>query len=126
MRYVYLKTNGIAHDVRYVAEDYVLSSGELEGRGEPLPTAAQLSDPQPPAPDVPGFITDLKAAMGGIVASNGLAKAYPLFYPALQQGVFADAQALIIDAHATLVLNDTQYAAFKALAAKHGLPVTLP
>lgn len=80
----------------------------------------------PPGPDVSGFVSDLKAAMGGIVASNALAKSYPLFQPALAASNFADVQVLIIDAHATLVLSDAQYAAFKQLAAKHGLPITLP
>lgn len=79
-----------------------------------------------PQPDVPGFIRDLKMAMGGIVASNLLAKAYPLFYPALTVGNFPDVQALIVDAHTAAVLNDTQYAAFKSLAAKHNIPITLP
>jgi len=90
------------------------------------PTQAQVDAVLAPGPDVPGFISDLKAAMNGIVAANALAKAYPLFYPALDTGQFADAQALIIDAHATGVLSDLQYGAFQQLAAKHHLPITLP
>lgn len=77
-------------------------------------------------PDVAGFINELKASMGGIIASNALAKAYPLFYPALQTGVWVDGQALIIDAKATAVLTAQQYAAFQALAAKYSLPLQLP
>lgn len=80
----------------------------------------------PAAPDVSGFVLDVKAAMGGIVASNTLAKAYPLFQPALGNGVWADVQALVIDAHATLVLSDAQYAAIKSLAVKHNIPIALP
>jgi hypothetical protein len=86
------------------------------------PSPAKTAAP----PDVSGFVTDLKVAMGGIVSANALAKTYPLFWPALQMGHFADAQALIIDAHATLVLSDVQYGSFKQLAAKYHLPIVLP
>lgn len=86
----------------------------------------QAASALPPPPDVPGFVAELKAAMGGIVASNALARAYPLFQPALEKAVWPDVQALIVDAHATLVLSDAQYAAFQSLAKKHNLPVALP
>jgi hypothetical protein len=88
---------------------------------------ADADVPKPPAaPNVQGFKDDLKAAMGGAVAANLLARTYPLFYAALQEGVWADVQALILDAKATAVLSAAQYAAFQALAAKHALPVVLP
>ena len=90
------------------------------------PTQAQIDAALAPGPNVPGFVAALKNAMGGIVASNSLAKAYPLFYPALETGQFADAQALIIDAHTTGVLSDKQYAAFGQFAATYHLPITLP
>lgn len=93
--------------------------------------AAQLAEwsanaALPLPPDVPGFLDALKSAMGGIVASNTLAKAYPLFHAALDKAVWVDVQALIIDAHTTRVLSDVQYAAFKQLAAAHHLPIVLP
>lgn len=86
----------------------------------------QANSRLPPAPDVAGFVSALKAAMGGIVASNSLARAYPLFQPALDKGVWADVQSLIVDAHTTGVLSEAQYAAFKQLAAAHYLPIVLP
>jgi hypothetical protein len=43
-RVAYFKTDGVAHDVRFVAEDYQLQEGELETRAEPLPTVEELSD----------------------------------------------------------------------------------
>jgi hypothetical protein len=93
----------------------------LAAGNAPLP-----ADPAPIVPDVSGFVLDLKAAMGGIVASNALARAYPLFQPALEKGAFADVEALIIDAHTKLVLSDAQYVAFKSLAAKYNIPIALP
>lgn len=88
---------------------------------------ADADVPKPaPAPNVQGFKDDLKLAMGGAVASNALARAYPLFYPALAEGVWADLQALILDAKNTAVLSAAQYAAFQALAAKYAIPVVLP
>lgn len=82
--------------------------------------------PRPVVPNVQGFKDELKAAMGGAVASNLLARAYPLFYPALAEGVWTDLQALILDAKNTAVLSPAQYAAFQALAVKHAIPVVLP
>jgi hypothetical protein len=36
-------TNGRAHDLRFVADDYVLQMGELEGEGDTLPDIDDLS-----------------------------------------------------------------------------------
>jgi hypothetical protein len=44
-RVAYFKTEGVAHDIRFVAEDYELQEGELETRAEPLPTSEALSEP---------------------------------------------------------------------------------
>jgi hypothetical protein len=126
MRAAYFKTNGQAHDVRFVPDEYVLQAGEIEIDAEELPTAASLSDPLPPKADVRGFINALKAGQGGIVNANKLARAYPLFYSALENGAFDDVQALIIDAHTTAVLTDAQYASFKQAAAANYIPITLP
>lgn len=82
--------------------------------------------PEPVVPNVRGFIDDTKAAMGGIKQSNVLAKSYPLYHPALQNGKFKDAEALIIDARDTGVLTPAQYQSFKDLAVKHNIPMVLP
>jgi hypothetical protein len=113
-----LKSNAIA--AGYAADDINVrfaTSAEY---------AALIAASTPPSPNVEAFVEELKSAIGGIVASNALAKSYPLFYPALQVRNFADVQALIIDAHATRVLSDPQYAVFQQLAVKHRIPVTLP
>lgn len=41
----YQKTNGIAHDIRFVPEDYSLQAGEYLMVADPLPTQEALSDP---------------------------------------------------------------------------------
>jgi hypothetical protein len=78
-----------------------------------------------PIPDANGFIQAIKTALGGIMASNTLAIAYPLFFSAVQSGAWLDVQALIIDAHTKTLLTDTQYSAFKAAAVTYNVPVTL-
>lgn len=80
----------------------------------------------PPAPNAQGFQDALKAAAGGIVAANALSTAYPLLVPAIQQQVWPDVQALILDAYAKGILNATQYAAFQAAATANNIPVALP
>lgn len=45
MRYAYRLTNGLAHDLRYVKQNYVLQPGELEGQAEPLPNPDAISVP---------------------------------------------------------------------------------
>lgn len=79
-----------------------------------------------PLPDRAGFTQAVKAAVGGIVASNALAKLYPLFYPAVQEGNWDDVRALIIDAHNTGALTDLQYAGFKIMVVNYHLPISLP
>lgn len=76
--------------------------------------------------DVNGFTQACKTAAGGIVAANTLAKAYPLFFAAIEQQQWADVQTLIIDAHGDATLNDVDYAAFKAAAVTYNIPITLP
>jgi hypothetical protein len=80
----------------------------------------------PAVPNVTGFLADLKTASGGIVGSNKLARAYPLFYTALQNGVFEDVQALLIDARSSAVITEAQYQGFKSAAAANNIPVVLP
>lgn len=77
------------------------------------------------APDGAGFIQTVKTALGGIVAANALAVAYPLFYQTVQDQHWADVQTLIIDAKATGKITAAQYTAFKAAASSHNIPVTL-
>lgn len=128
----YQKTNGLAHDLRLVPEDYIANLGETLINGDALPSVDSLSDAgaialrDAPKPDVEGFINGLKAAMGGAVAANALMRQYPMFYAALSTGTWVDVQALIIDAHATGTLTDAAYAAFKSISAQHNIPVALP
>jgi hypothetical protein len=88
-----------------------------------LPT---LNPKSAPPLDAFGFAQACKAAAGGIVQANALAVAYPLFFDAVAQQQWSDVQALILDAQAKSVINAQQYAAFKAAAAAHNIPINLP
>lgn len=79
-----------------------------------------------PQPNGPGFISAVKAALGGVLAANTLATLYPLFFPALQQGDWADVQAIIEAANTAGHLTSTQYAAVKSATVANNIPVTLP
>ena len=76
-----------------------------------------------PAPDIPGFIAAVKQAMGGAVGSNALARAYPLFYPAVQQAEWDDVKALMRNAAATGVLAPEQAAAMLSIAVEYHIPL---
>ena len=80
----------------------------------------------PPQPNVPGFVTATKAAMGGIVGANALMRAYPAFMDTINNGVWADAQALILDAKSTNALTAAQYADFQTAATANHIPISLP
>lgn len=88
--------------------------------------AVQVPPAVPPAPNVQGFQDAIKTASGGIVGANALATAYPLLAPAIQQQVWPDVQALILDAHTKGVINATQYAAIQSAATANYIPITLP
>lgn len=77
---------------------------------------------EPSAPNIPGFVAEIKAAMGGIVPLNALMRDYPAFYPALLNGQFDDVRSLVLDASLTL----EQYAAFKTAFLNNNIPVVLP
>lgn len=91
-----------------------------------IPCAIQPPAPIPPSINVQGFQDAIKLAAGGIVGANTLATAYPLLAPAIQQQVWSDVQALIMDAHTNAVLNAAQYTAIQAAATANNIPVTLP
>lgn len=76
--------------------------------------------------NVQGFQNAIKTAVGGIVGANALATAYPLLAPAIEQGVWSDVQALIIDAHMKGALTAAQYAAIQSAVTVNNIPVTLP
>lgn len=76
--------------------------------------------------NIPGFIAGLKVAVGGPIQANLLMRSYPMFYDAVAARAWDDAQALIIDAHTTGILNDVQYSAFKVLVTKFNIPLVLP
>ena len=82
--------------------------------------------PPSPPPSGAGFEQAIKTGVGGIVAANALARAYPLFFAAVQSGQWADVQALILDAQTTGAITPTQYAEFQAAATSFNIPVTLP
>ena len=89
--------------------------------GAPLPADAAI-----PSPNRALFITAMTTALGGILAANNYAKAYPLFMPAFDAADWVNASAIIQNALATLVVTPTQYAAIKAAAVTYSIPLTLP
>ena len=79
----------------------------------------------PIVPDIPGFIDAMGVALGGPIPANDLAKPYPLLDGAIRNSNWPFVQALIIDAQTTSVITSTEYAAIKAAATAHNIPVTL-
>lgn len=114
-------TDQAADAVRYYIDGYVVDAIGGEPTLEEVTSFVNVV-----VPDVNGFLLGLKVAMGGVVRSNALAKAYPLFHPAVQTWSFPDVQALIIDAHTTGTITETDYANFKKLAAQYNIPIALP
>lgn len=92
----------------------------LSGGG--IPEAADFIAPHP---DGLGFAQAIKAGLGGIVAANALAVAYPLFFTAVQIGNWPDVQALIIDAKTKSLLTTQQYSDIKTAATTFNIPVVL-
>lgn len=113
MPYVDRDSNGnviaIYENAQYLGQEFVSGSPTL-----------------PSTPDVLGFVTACKVAVGGILGANALSAMYPMFLPAIQSAAWSDVQALILDAQAKGVINATQYAAFKAAATANYIPITLP
>lgn len=85
-----------------------------------IAAAAQAALPNPT-----GFIEAVKVSLGGIVGANSLSVSYPLFFTTIQSGVWADAQALIVDALAKSVITSVQYASIKAAALQYNIPISL-
>lgn len=76
-------------------------------------------------PDPAGFAQAVKVGMGGILAANALMVTYPAFFPAIQTQVWADVQALVLDAKAKSAISLAQYNAIKSAAVQFNIPVTL-
>lgn len=100
------------------------SSAEIDSATETF-SATQPVLTIPAQADPNGFAQAVKAALGGIVAANALAVAYPLFFSAVQSCVWADVQALVLDANAKAVITSAQYNAIKSAAAQFNIPITL-
>lgn len=86
--------------------------------------------PDPVPTDTPiaaqnSFIQGVKTALGGIIATNELASSYPLLYPAIQNGAWADVEALIKDAKQKGVITIQQYDSIKTVSINCNLPITL-
>lgn len=90
------------------------------------PCPVQYRPPAIPTPNVVGFQNAVKLAVGGIIGANTLATTYPLLSPAIEQEVWADVQALIIDAQTRLIITATQYGDIKNAAATYAIPIVLP
>lgn len=79
----------------------------------------------PPIPDPAAFEQSLKSAIGGILAANTLAVAYPLFFGSIQSQAWDDVQAMLVDAKAKSAITAAQYKAIKAAATQCNIPITL-
>jgi len=79
--------------------------------------------PQTKGPEL--FLKAFKNALGGIVGMNAFMTAYPAFMHAFDTKTWDDVQVLIVDAHTTRKLTDTQYADIKAAAEQYLIPINL-
>ena len=71
------------------------------------------------------FISDIKAAIGGVLGSNTLAVLYPLLFPSIQTSDWVDVSVLILDAKSKEVINTIAYNLIKASAIANNIPITL-
>lgn len=76
-------------------------------------------------PDGAGFLQAVKTGIGGIIAANRLAVAYPLYFATIMTAEWADLEALTIDAKARVILTAEQYEEIKVLAAHYNIPINL-
>jgi hypothetical protein len=77
-------------------------------------------------PNRSGFIAAMNTALGGIIAANNYAKAYPLFMPTFDASDWINASAIIQNALSTAVITSGQYAAIKSASLTYNIPLTLP
>lgn len=76
-------------------------------------------------PNAPAFEQAIKPALGGILAANALAVAYPLFFGALQNRAWEDVETMLVDAKSKSVIIAAQYNAIKNAATQFNIPLTL-
>ena len=83
--------------------------------------------PLPPLPDVPNFIQDCKAAVGGILGMPpALVPMALLLWDALNTGAWTDTQSLFAAAKANGALTAQQYATIQAAVTARNIPINLP
>jgi len=125
----YKDTNNVVH---YLSDEDIsnggealLPSGSVEITDEEAATLAAILPPST-TPNITAFIQDIKAAIGGIVNSNNLAKEYPIFFSTIELGEFVDAAALIEDAVTKGLLDPEALIKIKTSATNNNIPITLP
>ena len=79
-----------------------------------------LSQPNPS-----GFISGIKSAVGGIIAANTIAQAYPLLFGSIQVSDWTDVTLMIEDALKRNIITATQYDAIKQTALTNNISVVL-
>ena len=79
--------------------------------------------PEPlPEPDITGFISAVKAALGGIEEIASIPQS-SMFYFALQQEEWADVKSLLQHAVATGSVSPAQVTAILTIAAQYHIPI---
>lgn len=116
----YMETNDVGDVVSDEADDFALTPGEWY-----KPVATWDPYTPPPAPDVAGFMTALKASMTLVTANTFFAQ-YPLAFQALSAGGWADFEELVIYAHDQTDINDALYTIVRDEAIAANIPITLP
>ena len=75
-----------------------------------------------PAPDIPGFISAVKAALGGVEGIASIPQS-SMFYFALQQEEWADVKSLLQHAVATGSVSPAQVTAILGIAVQYHIPI---
>lgn len=84
----------------------------------PPPTA-------PIAPNVDGFMSDMRGAMGGVVGFNNFLVAYPALNDAIIRRAWDEVAALIKHAKSNEVLSDTEYEHLRDSTINNNIPLEL-
>lgn len=72
-----------------------------------------------------GFLNSFNNSLGGVLAANTIAVAYPLLFIAIEEENWHDVGVLILDAKKNLTISNSQYSALKNVFSIHSIPIQL-
>lgn len=110
--------NADGNGCRAINDESDLKPGDVFSATEPVLVL-------PAAPDMTGFIADMKTAFGDIVAIASIPH-YATFMDALKMGEWDDVAALLTNALSNSSITAQQYADFQAAFSANNIPVSLP